>query len=113
MSQQTTRDVWVVWQNTDLTEGRGYEVPIRVCATKATALRLAKKQGVMGSDASVSLFKAELIEGSWCAPVVIVEATKADQAAEESRIQFESVLEKAKALGLTPEELQIIARTKP
>ncbi|WP_137971973.1 hypothetical protein [Pseudomonas sp. F(2018)] len=113
MTENKEKEVWVVWQNTDLTEGRGHEVPILVCETKSTALRMAKKQGVQGSDASVTSFKATHINGHWCAPVVIVKATKADQAAEQSRIQFESVLEKAKALGLSPEELQIIARPKP
>jgi hypothetical protein len=44
------RTVWVAYTNTDCTEGRGYDVPIAVCAAEATAVRLARKQYVQGSD---------------------------------------------------------------
>ena len=49
------RTVWVAYTNTDCNEGRGHDVPIAVCAAEATALRLARKQYVQGTDARVAL----------------------------------------------------------
>jgi hypothetical protein len=40
----------VVWCNSDLTEGRGYEFPMFVCESQVTALRLGRKRGVQGTD---------------------------------------------------------------
>jgi hypothetical protein len=47
------RTIWVAYTNTDCTEGRGRDVPIAFCAAEATAIRLARKKYVQGSDGPV------------------------------------------------------------
>ncbi|HHO0758299.1 TPA: hypothetical protein ACRTNY_001360 [Aeromonas hydrophila] len=49
-----TKEVWVVYTNSDLTEGRGHQYPIHVCGSASTAARMATRKGVQGSDANVS-----------------------------------------------------------
>lgn len=63
------RVLWAVQTNTDLTEGRGEPIVIGVCSDRETALKLAHRRGVMGSDAQVvqidvpsSLIKRGLID---------------------------------------------------
>ena len=51
-----TKDVWVVYTNTDLTEGRGYQYPIHVCGSPATAERMAiRKKSRMSYMATVNV----------------------------------------------------------
>lgn len=45
--------MWVVFTNSDLTEGRGYRTPIEYCQFLITARRLAVGRGVQGHDADV------------------------------------------------------------
>lgn len=113
MSELETRPVWIVWQNTDLTEGRGHQVPIAVCAARSTARRMSKKMGVQGSDADVSSFEAVLHKNIWCAPVQVIPPSKEDLAKEKSMAELQAVVDRAKALGLSKEDLQIIARGEP
>ncbi len=56
-------DVWVVWVNTDLTEGRGFQVPKAICCAEATARRLARGANVQGSDGVVSREPAFTVNG--------------------------------------------------
>ena len=62
-----TKEVWVVYTNTDLTEGRGHQYPIHVCGSASTAARMATRKGVQGSDANVSKEIAVKVRGSWLA----------------------------------------------
>jgi len=113
VSEIETKTVWVVWQNTDLTEGRGRQVPIAVCGGRYTAMRLAKNNGVQGCDADVSSFEAILHKGAWCAPVQIIPPNKADVAKERAAAELQAVIDRAQALGLSKEDLQVIARGEP
>lgn len=108
------KTVWVVYTNTDLTEGRGHQYPKFVCEKRSTAIRLAKKQGVQGSDADVEQKVAVLVNGvGWLAPVVIQQPNAGDRV-EEERIEREAIkrtqkleiIEKAKKLGLSEYELE-------
>ncbi len=110
---ESTKQVWVVYQNTDLTEGRGREVPIYVCESKSTAQRLSRKQGVMGSDAAVSQCEAVMHKGRWCAPVEILSASKADVEADRSAEKLAALVERAKALGMTIDDLKLLAKALP
>lgn len=101
----TTKQVFIVWTNTDLTEGRGRQIPIHVCETMATARRIASKKGVMGSDADVHPFEAIYHNGSWCCPVAIVAPTDDDKRKQEQLDAKSKVMEKAIAAGLTKEDL--------
>lgn len=110
-----TKPVWVVWQNTDLTEGRGYLVPIHVCESETTAYRLAKGKGVQGSDAEVSFGEAVKHMGHWCAPVQVIKPTAKDidadarkAAAREADRRKHEALERARLAGLSEEDIQAL-----
>lgn len=102
------RTVWVAYTNTDCTEGRGHDVPIAVCAAEATALRLARKKYVQGSDGPVRTMELVKIDGKWYAPssaISIVEPTREDIAAQAALDAKREALAKAKAAGLTDADL--------
>jgi hypothetical protein len=105
------RTVWVAYTNTDLTEGRGYDVPIAVCAAEATAKRLAQKRYVQGSDGPVRPMDLVKIEGKWYAPssaIHVLEPSREDLAVQEAIDAKRAALEKAKAAGLTDADLQAL-----
>lgn len=107
--------VWVVITNSDLTEGRGSDVPIAVCDIEATALRLAKKKGVMGSDAAVRQVKVAVIDGImriplWC--VGVHYPTSCDIAEQERIDASRAAYEKALAAGLTEDEINALCAHK-
>ena len=114
-----TKEVWVAYSNTDLTEGHGGDIPIAVCALEITALRLAKGKYVQGSTAPVE--KMVLIEvepGKWFLPVKGVHITppsSEDVKAHNDAIRAQAirdakdeVLKKAAAAGLTEDDLAIL-----
>ncbi|MAB96969.1 MAG: hypothetical protein CMK71_02730 [Pseudomonadaceae bacterium] len=113
MTDMKAKQVWVVYQNTDLPEGRGRELPIAVCESQSTALRLAKNKGVMGSNASVIERQAIFQCGEWLAPVQIIEPSDKEVEADRRMADFNAVIEKAKALGLTIEDLKTLSRDAP
>lgn len=105
-----TKPVFVVWTNTDLTEGRGHQIPIRVCWSRATARRIAKGQGVMGSDATVEEHKAYRIGRHWHAPCQIIAPSKDDEAQDKVDAEKNKAIEKAKAAGLSDEDIAALRR---
>ena len=106
------QSAWAVITNSDLTEGRGRAVVKCVCDLEATALRLARKAGVQGTDARVvpvdlyihpdgQTFGGISIYG----PVSVVGPSKEDTA-ETARIKARrDALHKARAAGLTDEDI--------
>ncbi len=99
-----TQTVWVAYTNSDCTEGRGCDVPIAVCASEATAIRLARKRYVQGSDGPVRKLELVSIDGKWFAPydaVHVVEPTREDIKAQDRIDTKRKALEKARAAGLT------------
>ncbi len=115
-----TKEVFAVWTNTDLTEGRGREYILHVCALEVTANRLAKGKYVMGTDCRITkvemiLMGDKLTTAMWYvsnASDLLVAATdeeiKVENKLKEERaakIRREKVLEKAKTLGLTDEDI--------
>jgi len=106
------KELWVVWTNTDLTEGKGYEVPLYICMLESTAIRLAKGVNVQGSDGRISSI-ANNGEGThvWAiAPVKIVFPSKEDKDRELKILQFRAIANKALELGLSTEEIKILAQ---
>ena len=104
-----TKTVWVAYTNTDLTEGRGRDVPIAFCAAEATAIRLARKKYVQGSNGPVRTLDLVKIDGSWYAPshaLTVVEPTKEDIAAQAVLDARRDAVTKAKAAGLTDDDLR-------
>lgn len=104
-----SKEVYSVWVNTDLTEGRGHQVPIAVCEIEATAIRLAKGRDVQGTNGNVHKMVAVRINnGPWLAPVQIHAASKEDHVAQQAKNEREAVLAKAKAAGLTDDEIAVL-----
>jgi hypothetical protein len=106
-------EVFVVWTNTDLTEGRGHEYALAVCRLESTAKRLAKKNYVMGSDCEITKEKVYFIGNRWYGPGPYIDGgTDADVAEErklkkerEAKMLREKIFNKARALGLTDDEI--------
>ena len=108
-----TRDVWVVWTNSDLTEGRGHRIPLCVCENKVTAERLGKGKSVQGTDCNITEEVALYVEtgycnGSWLSCVYIEKPTSEDLVKDAGRKRMAAVEAKALELGLSPEEIMSI-----
>jgi hypothetical protein len=129
MSASKQKFVWVVWQNTDLCEGRGGLVPLAVCETPETALRIGKGKDVQGCDCNFTKEKAYLhkledtggsLRSYWYAPCRILSENDQDKQArkireeKEKRMEkFNESVEKAKRAGLSDEDIKnLIAGTK-
>ena len=98
-------EVWYVWKNTDQTEGKGRSYVWKVCDIEATARRLAKKEGTMGSDAHISRGRVFRYKSNWYGIVHLEEASAADKNDQEKIEKRRAAVEKAKAAGLTEQEL--------
>lgn len=107
------KTMFAVYTNTDLTEGRGQEYAFAYCELEATAKRLAKGQYVQGTDCRYHQVDVFFIGGNYYYPGAYVEhPTPEDHAAEALILQEKrkldaktAALAKAKALGLTDEEI--------
>lgn len=116
---EAEQDVWGVWNNTDLSEGRGRMYVQYVCDCKATALRLAKRAGIQGCDADVIPLKGYLIKNNWyyrCSPILPSNEDKLQEKKikEEAELKErqEKVLLKAVQLGLSEQEIEILRGIK-
>jgi hypothetical protein len=97
--------VFVAWTNTDLTEGRGAQYPFAVCESRATALRLGAKKSVQGTDCHVSAETAIKQGARWLIPGRIHPATDEDRRADEAATARAAALEKARAAGLSEQDI--------
>lgn len=105
---ELTRKVYVAYSNTDLTEGRGYRFPIAVCEVEATAIRLAKKCYVMGTDGPVEAVKLLFHNDAWYAPmnaVRVLPPTPEDKHFQEKLNARREAIAKAKAAGLSEADI--------
>lgn len=108
-------DVFVVWTNTDLTEGRGGEYPLAICKAEATAKRLGRGRYVQGTDCRYTKEKIYFIDGAWLMRGCVVYPEREDLAVE-AELEIERVkaakkaaaIEKAKKLGLSEEEIEAL-----
>lgn len=110
MEIKQEKEVWVVYENTDNTEGRGKQYPSLVCEIEETAKRLAVKRGVQGSNAYYYKMKAYLINNVWVAPVEFVSPAPVDLKVKEANDKVKVVLEKAKSLGLDESDLEVLRK---
>lgn len=106
-----TRKVWIVWQNTDLTEGRGSNEPLAICELEATARRIGKGKNTQGSDCTISAFESPRIDGAWVAPYKMVYATREDEAAEKRIVATREAVAKARDLGMSEDEILALRGT--
>ena len=105
------KTLWVAYTNSDLTEGRGREIPKHVCEIEATARRLAKGISVMASDGDVRPVKLLVHEGKVFAPYALARAippTPDDERAQAKADAKEAALKKAQAAGLTAEDIKAL-----
>lgn len=95
-------------KNSDLTEGRGQQVVYAHAWTQATAQRLARKQGVQGTDAQVSSVLAIKIGNTIYAPTQVQRPTDEDTQKDRVLDARNRAVAKAKQAGLTDEELALL-----
>lgn len=108
MEIEKSKSVWVVYTNTDCTEGRGYDFPLYVCESEAAAMRLAKRGYIQGSDAPVKECTAFMINGSWLAPVRIEVSTVEDDRNQIVINARKEALRKARDAGLSDDEIALL-----
>jgi len=99
---------WVVWQNQDRTEGRGPVYPIHVCENPVTAARLASGNDVQGCNCRVTEVTIFRIAQQWYGPCHVARETVEDRNESYRMKAKAAALEKAKAAGLTPEEIRLL-----
>lgn len=106
--------LWAVHTNSDLTEGRGRQYVAYFCRTEATAIRLARRGYVQGSDCPVSEVKCLVLDGKHVLPISlinVVEPSKEDEAAERKLEARRAAIARAKELGLTDDEIAALVKT--
>ena len=102
-----TKVLFLTYTNSDLTEGRGYHIPIAVSETLSTGERLGKGKYVQGSDCPVNEVECINVDERWYIPldcVNVIKPTNNDLVNEKKRI----AIEKAKALGLGEDDLKAL-----
>lgn len=104
--------VYVVRVNSDLTEGRGRQVIKAVCAAKSTAIRLAQRADVQGSDGRVTEESAFLVGSTWFVPGSITQPTLQDEKAEDVERQIDVIKRKALKAGLSEADIELLAKQK-
>ena len=97
---------FILSSNTDLTEGRGFQYPIAYCEILATAKRLAKGKGVMGSDANVVEYTCIKVNGEWVAPFNLITPSQEDRDKQKKIDARNEVIKKAKEAGLSDEDIK-------
>ena len=101
--------VWIAWTNTDLTEGRGFSFPLYVTDSWETAVRLGNKGGVMGGGCPITKATAYRKGGTWFVPGRVVAESGEDAIKRKAREAREAALERAKAAGLSDDDLAALS----
>lgn len=118
MNKNESKDVWVVWTNTDLTEGCGVKYAKHYCTLGATAIRLAKGGYVQGLDCPVTMVKAYFMDnGSWYVPGAWINPGTPEDAEQEEILKAKReaerlkshALARARELGMTDEEIAALS----
>lgn len=108
MDIKETKDVYIAWSNTDLTEGRGFPIPHAVCDSETTAIRLGVGKDVQGCNCTVRRSIAVKIDGQWLAPTRIHTPTREDSKRDALVKKKKDVFKKIKDAGFTDEEINLI-----
>lgn len=110
-----TKTVWVAYTNTDLTEGRGQDLPLHYCELKATAQRLGARGYVMGTPCPVRPVTLVELDGKWYVPsaaINIIPPSAADVAKQKLAESHEAILARAKAAGLSDDDINTLRSMK-
>ena len=103
-----TKNVWIAWTNTNLTDGYGTRIPLAVCECKATADRLGRGKHVQGTDCPTEKDIAVRVDGCWMSKINLIEPTDEDKKKQEKEDVARKAENKALELGLTPEDIMSI-----
>lgn len=108
---------WVVVVNTDLTEGRGYQVPLAVCDLEATARRLAEGANVQGSNGEV--YRVPLTAcpdnphgATLCGPIHLISPSTEDHKVQVQIDKHRKAVQRARDAGLSEEDIQLLVWSK-
>ena len=110
MEIQDSKTVWVAWTNTDLTEGRGFIIPLHVAESRETAIRLGRKGSIQGADCDVTEAPAVKVKNQWLVPWRIATENDDDKKARAKREAKEAALARAKAAGLSDDDIAALVR---
>lgn len=112
------KTVYAAYTNSDCTEGRGHDVVIAVCELRETAVRLAARQYVQGSDGPVHAIQLIEVDGKWYSPLAVVNVIKPTNAdikahnlyeAEQQLVAAkEAALGRAKAAGMSEDDISTL-----
>lgn len=102
------KKVFVAWTNTDLTEGRGGQIPLAVCTHESTALRLGEKAYVMGTDCPISEHVAVEVDGRWLSVCNIQYPSAGDVKCQNTIDAKRAAIARARLLGLSDEEINTL-----
>lgn len=102
-------EAFVAWTNTDCTEGRGENIPLAICFKEATAQRMGKKGSVQGSNCYITKVQLFRYNGQIYGPVRVHFATREDDEKQKRIDARNAAIEKAKAAGLTDDEIRALA----
>lgn len=103
--------VYVAYTNSDCNEGRGYDIPIAVCESEATAIRLAKGRYVQGSNGPVHMVEVIEVDGKFFYPNSAVSVVKPNSEDIKAQVKMDAktaAIEKALAAGLTEDEISAL-----
>ncbi len=106
LTDPETKTAWAVAVNTDLIEGRGRNYFKHICDIEATAIRLARKADVQGANGSVHQIELIKIGFIWYGPIVIEQANNSDIQLQRRVDLKNDAIEKARAAGLTDDDLK-------
>lgn len=105
------KTLWVVYTNTDLTEGRGRQYAKHFCECEATAIRLGKNGYVQGTDCPIEPMSVLILDGQHVLPTSIlniVPPTSDDKIKENWLKLRRAAIAKAKEAGLSDAEISLI-----
>lgn len=104
--------LWAVYTNTDLTEGRGRQFVAHFCKLRSTAIRLARKGYVQGTDCPVEPVEVLVLDGKRVLPMSVINVeppSQEDEQKERLWLEKKAAFERAKAAGLSDQDIALIA----
>ncbi len=105
---EAKRPAWAVFVNTDLTEGRGAQVPLGVYESQTTAIRMGRKKDVQGCDAPAEQVTLYRIGNQWYGPVHVQSSSKEDDATDKKLELRKAAIERARLAGLSEQDIKDI-----
>lgn len=108
------RKLYYVYTNTDCTEGRGREVIAHVCKYYSTAIRLARGIYVQGMDGPIKVVEVDYDPKTdrYFGEIIVNHGTEKDAKEDQLQNQYDAVLARARALGLTDSDIEFIKTFK-